>query len=261
MKKYLLSTIFFLFLISSVYSQTTSFFKPVANSGYNNDHVIAIPATILPNIGGAQLSEGDEIGVFNSAGKCFGAIVWKKVSTTVIAKGMNLSNPIDGFLTSEIMRFRIYSKATKTAYYATVTWDQLAPQKDQFTVQGISALSSLRGTTKVSVASDKSDIPSKYNLMQNYPNPFNPSTQITFSVPTQSNVSVIIYDINGKEITRLLNSELKNTGSHQITWNGEDGKGKKVSSGFYFYKLEAFSLDNQSSKNVFSQVKSMLLAK
>ena len=43
-------------------------------------------------------------------------------------------------------------------------------------------------------------IPAKYDLSQNYPNPFNPTTKIDFSLPSDSKVKMIIYDITGREI-------------------------------------------------------------
>ena len=88
-------------------------------------------------------------------------------------------------------------------------------------------------------------------LMQNSPNPFNPSTAIKFYIPTISNVSIKIYDMLGKEVITLMNSQ-KDAGYHIVYWNGRDKYGSDVSSGVYLYKLTAGS---------FTQTKKMLMLK
>ena len=50
------------------------------------------------------------------------------------------------------------------------------------------------------VLSDLSDVVDGYSLLQNYPNPFNPTTNISFSFPTKSFVSLTVYDIIGREV-------------------------------------------------------------
>jgi hypothetical protein len=80
--------------------------------------------------------------------------------------------------------------------------------------------------------------PEKFTLEQNYPNPFNPSTNISFSLPTKSNVKLRIYSIIGCEIRVLANSEFE-SGNYTITWDGRNNFGNKVASGIYFYKLES----------------------
>ena len=89
------------------------------------------------------------------------------------------------------------------------------------------------GTTGV----DKSEnVPIAYNIFQNYPNPFNPSTKIAFSVGTQCNVSLRIFDILGREITTLI-SGIQTAGEHTVEWNGKNSEGQSVASGMYFYQL------------------------
>ncbi|MCH7618894.1 MAG: T9SS type A sorting domain-containing protein [Candidatus Marinimicrobia bacterium] len=81
-------------------------------------------------------------------------------------------------------------------------------------------------------------VPSDYSLGQNYPNPFNPSTTIAYDVPAASNVSINIYDMLGRNVITLVN-EQKNAGSHTVEWNGKNSSGIQVTSGIYFYRLEA----------------------
>ena len=79
-----------------------------------------------------------------------------------------------------------------------------------------------------------------FNLAQNYPNPFNPSTLIKYQVLTSSNVVIKIYDILGNEVKTLVN-ESKPSGNYSVTWNGDNNLGKKITSGVYFYRMEAGS--------------------
>jgi len=76
-------------------------------------------------------------------------------------------------------------------------------------------------------------LPETFSLSQNYPNPFNPSTSINFSLPTDSKVSLKIYDMSGKEVANLLN-EVKTAGYYSINFNASS-----LSSGIYFYSISA----------------------
>ncbi|MBS4027140.1 MAG: T9SS type A sorting domain-containing protein [Ignavibacteriales bacterium] len=71
-----------------------------------------------------------------------------------------------------------------------------------------------------------------YMLRPNFPNPFNPTTKIIFSLPYLSNVTLKIYDILGREVHTLLNSEEMREGEHQINFDGSN-----VSTGTYYYRL------------------------
>jgi len=77
-------------------------------------------------------------------------------------------------------------------------------------------------------------LPAKYVLSQNYPNPFNPVTKIDFEIPADSRVTVAVYDLSGKEITKLMNNEFRNAGFHSINFNGQ-----AFSSGVYLYRMTA----------------------
>lgn len=94
-----------------------------------------------------------------------------------------------------------------------------------------------------------SSIADEYELNQNYPNPFNPSTIITFSIPKQENVNLIVYDVLGNEVAGLLKNESLNTGSYRYEFNADK---YNLSSGVYFYKL---------STSDFSTLKKMMFVK
>jgi hypothetical protein len=97
------------------------------------------------------------------------------------------------------------------------------------------------------VQSDKV-IPENFSLSQNFPNPFNPSTIISYSLPTNSFVSLIIYDLLGREVKTLVNND-QNSGTYKVQWNGENNFGSKVSSGLYIYTIRSGQF-NESRKMV-----------
>lgn len=92
----------------------------------------------------------------------------------------------------------------------------------------------------VGITNNSNETPIKYDLSQNYPNPFNPTTKFTFSLPKQSSVKIVVYDITGKEVVTLVNSDLK-PGVYDVGWNGLNDNGMRVSSGVYFYRVIAGS--------------------
>ena len=72
-----------------------------------------------------------------------------------------------------------------------------------------------------------------YMLGNNYPNPFNPTTIIEYSLPVSSKVSLIIYNLRGQEVAKLVSGEME-AGYHKVTWDASN-----LSSGIYFYRLQA----------------------
>jgi hypothetical protein len=79
-------------------------------------------------------------------------------------------------------------------------------------------------------------VPAEYSLSQNYPNPFNPATRINYDLPYSGNVSIILYDISGREAATLVN-EFKPAGYYSIQFNGSN-----LSSGMYFYRMSVNSI-------------------
>jgi hypothetical protein len=78
-----------------------------------------------------------------------------------------------------------------------------------------------------------SSLPTSFNLYQNFPNPFNPVTTIKYDLPKNSNVTIIVYDLLGREVSRLVNNEFKNAGRYEINWNANN-----YASGVYIYRIE-----------------------
>jgi hypothetical protein len=80
-------------------------------------------------------------------------------------------------------------------------------------------------------------LPAIYQLGQNYPNPFNPDTRITFAIPRDEKVKVVIYDLLGNPVRTLISANVR-AGEHEIIWDGRDEANHTASSGIYFYVLE-----------------------
>lgn len=95
-------------------------------------------------------------------------------------------------------------------------------------------------------------LPHAFQLYQNYPNPFNPTTTLRFDVPSQSYVTFKVYNILGQLVRSLLENRVYEPGHFQESFDGSN-----LSSGVYFYRLEATGLDNSSKS--FTRVKKMLL--
>lgn len=93
-------------------------------------------------------------------------------------------------------------------------------------------------------------IPTGFELKQNYPNPFNPSTNISFTLKEDSHITLEIYDVTGKLISKLINAT-QSAGAHSLQWNGRNLHNQKVSAGLYIAKLS----DRKSTQ----QIKMLLL--
>jgi hypothetical protein len=86
-------------------------------------------------------------------------------------------------------------------------------------------------------ADDVTLTPLATELIGNHPNPFNPETTIQFSLSSDSNIKVSIYNIAGQKVKTVLNDTFK-AGKHTVKWNGRNDDNQEVSSGIYFYRLE-----------------------
>ena len=95
-------------------------------------------------------------------------------------------------------------------------------------------------------------IPDEFFLSNNYPNPFNPTTSFTFGISSSIEVNINIYNILGQKIFSYSNGKL-DAGTYEFNWSGIDQIGQQVTSGIYFYEMEA--------GNDFREIKKMTLLK
>lgn len=105
-----------------------------------------------------------------------------------------------------------------------------------------------------SIATDINDennltLPTSYSLGQNYPNPFNPSTQISFSLPEKTELTLQVFNMLGQNI-KTIASGTYSAGTHVFEWDSKDNSGNQAATGIYFYRIDALE---------FSDTKKMVL--
>ena len=80
--------------------------------------------------------------------------------------------------------------------------------------------------------------PNRFSLKNNFPNPFNPFTTLHYNLPEQAHVTITIYNLMGREVTRLVNTTQK-AGFKSVQWNAVDSFGNPVSAGVYLYQIQS----------------------
>ncbi|MEO8210155.1 MAG: zinc-dependent metalloprotease family protein [bacterium] len=152
-------------------------------------------------------------------------------ATTLVSNTANDGSEIIGLPALNINNARIKVESVGNIFYDI--------SNANFTITSVS-----------SVHNNGTGIPNDYLLSQNFPNPFNPSTKINFDIPFNSNVTLKIMDITGREISTLVNNSY-NAGSYTVTF--EPGN---LASGIYFYNIVA-----EGDKGNFVMTKKMTLIK
>ena len=106
-------------------------------------------------------------------------------------------------------------------------------------------------------------IPKTFELQQNYPNPFNPTTIIEYDLPSESLVNIVIFDITGRRVKKLVDSRTQGPGYIKSIWDGTNENGNRVGSGCYFIIANIFKNDSKDYRRdlVFRKVRKMLLIK
>ena len=98
-------------------------------------------------------------------------------------------------------------------------------------------------------------IPNDYVLYQNYPNPFNPETRIKYGLAEESEVSLMVYDVNGRAVRDLVSNN-QESGYYEILWDGQSNQGSALPSGIYFIRMLA---KNTNGVQIVKTQKSLLL--
>jgi PKD repeat protein len=108
----------------------------------------------------------------------------------------------------------------------------------------------IRVSNTVEVNDERAELPRTFHLEQNYPNPFwseatspafgggNLETNIRYALPDNGNVVLAVFDLSGRCVATLA-SGTQAAGEHVVRWSGRDDAGNRVSSGIYFYRLDA----------------------
>jgi len=83
------------------------------------------------------------------------------------------------------------------------------------------------------------DEPVQFELMlTNFPNPFNPSTRLSYTIPEEGHVSLMVFNLLGQRIATLVDTNLP-AGQYATNWNGVNNLGERVSGGVYLVRLQA----------------------
>ena len=93
-------------------------------------------------------------------------------------------------------------------------------------------------------------LPTAFALADNFPNPFNPTTTIQYALPQAADVELTVYNVIGQPV-RTLVAEYQSAGRYAVEWDATNDSGHSLSSGLYFYRLQA--------DEAFLEVKKMLL--
>lgn len=170
--------------------------------------------------------EGDEIGVF-ATDVCVGAGVWRKDEPLVIpAWKAYQEQKIPGYQPGDVIEIRGYSRRFNAEFSMAAKF----ADDRQKTFEGASY-------TVLSAGAFPELIPGKFALKQNYPNPFNATTLIPYDIPTESDVTFIVYNMLGEEVCRLIEKQHHLPGKYRILWAGRSDDGRQVASGIYFVRM------------------------
>jgi hypothetical protein len=150
--------------------------------------------------------------------------------SSIIAFG---ETAVDGDLgLSLVFRTKIETEGS----YIEITGGQL--------VDGANGVNNLRGPVSVMVETR----PEVYALDDNYPNPFNPETMIKYQLPEAGLVTLEVYNMLGQLVRTLVN-EHQSAGHYRMRWDATNDKGQSLSSGMYFYHVNA-GQEFQSTKKM-----------
>ncbi|MHB1049913.1 MAG: Ig-like domain-containing protein [Bacteroidota bacterium] len=165
-----------------------------------------------------------------------GTFVWTSSGAT---NNTLLWKPVSGAFEYETHYTVTIGAGAKSIYGFSIDGNKDTIPGDPYTLQF--------RTERMPTGVDDNQVPPlTYSLGQNYPNPFNPQTVIDFSVASAGFVTLKVYDVVGREIASLIQSELS-PGKYQVVWDAA-----QYSSGMYFYRI---STDN------FTSIKRMMLVK
>ena len=170
------------------------------------------------SINGEVLEDGDWVVAYNGD-VIVGARMWNGEYTDIPAMGYdaNNSNTAGYSEKGSQISFKVYDASEGELVDMTLNDGENVWTNNTMTVVSMSDIV----------------IPTEVSLSKAYPNPFNPSTTISYDVPSDMNISLVVYDVRGRMVAELANG-MREQGRYDVIWNAEN-----QSSGVYFMKLVA----------------------
>ncbi len=128
---------------------------------------------------------------------------------------------------------------TSTGVYTlTITARQMADGKSKLLEHSVEVYLKVTEASDVDDWADNSGTPKNFVLFQNQPNPFNPETRISCYLPRACQVKLTIYNLLGQNVRTLFDGQ-QDAGTQTFIWDGRTDDGRQLSSGIYFYRLQA----------------------
>lgn len=228
------------------------------NGDFRGDRISNEDAAEL-GMSGGSVSTNMQMGVRSTGATLFMASYGNERGADFSGYGRDGSGLMDVILPSSIGPFRPetswyltivddgdgpYDGAYTSGHYYLITREFSAPAEGKrgpgalmYIPLDLETASLGAGATAVE-AVESAGTPDSYSLGRAYPNPFNPETTIEFSVPSDGYVEIGVYNAVGQQVASLVDKELS-AGNYKTTWDALDRSGQKVSSGVYFYRMQA----------------------
>jgi len=208
-----------------------------------------------PNLNWTLLA-GSHLYGLGHDGEAIGDLTWATNTPTTVSLDITA---VDGMVTADPMPIgKTYDPGTVVTLtavpdtgYVFVEWSGDLSGTVNPTTITMDANKAVTATFDVDTGVEEVGLPTEFALSQNYPNPFNPSTTINFALPSQSVVTLKVYDILGQVVKTLYDNEMMEAGYQNVKWNGMN-----VASGLYIYRLNAKGSDG---KEFVRSMKMMLL--
>ena len=177
-----------------------------------------------------------QVPVVSGTGYIYGYVIDQQTGLTVPDATVTLM-PGGDTTTSDEDGFYLLTVPSGSGYSITAEASGLYPN----TVSGISLDVDQDLVLHLAISSlitDVEDNPLAFNVSAAFPNPFNPATTIEYTIPQESHVRFIVYDILGREVRTLQDGTLS-PGSYRAVWDGRDSSGSLVGNGIYLYRVSA----------------------
>jgi len=207
------------------------------------DEQWAFPRLVSDGIGGAIITWQDYrngyayIDIYAQRGDSSGTVLWDTNGVEICTATGNQANPqlVSDGAGGAITVWEDFRSGYSDIYAQRVDHEGHAPPMG------------------VPYDGQRPELPQAFSLSQNYPNPFNSTTLIRYHLPAISSqliaVSLKVYNVLGEEVRTLVDEE-QVSGYYSVIWDGRDGKGKEVSSGIYFCRLEVIGLKAERTRRM-----------